>query len=84
MLLIAFLACDTPEDAGDPIVYAFPDGFRWGAASAAHQIEGNNANNNWSLRNRRYSDCYSCTYIMACSCYKHFNRRNDQSNTYSC
>lgn len=47
MLLIAFLACDTPEDSGDPIVYAFPEGFRWGAASAAHQIEGGNVNNNW-------------------------------------
>jgi beta-glucosidase len=25
----------------------FPDGFLWGAATAAHQIEGNNLNNNW-------------------------------------
>ncbi|TDE99056.1 glycoside hydrolase family 1 protein [Occultella glacieicola] len=25
----------------------FPDGFRWGAATAAHQIEGNNLNNDW-------------------------------------
>lgn len=25
----------------------FPDGFLWGAATAAHQIEGNNINNNW-------------------------------------
>ncbi|UEJ84361.1 family 1 glycosylhydrolase [Brachybacterium halotolerans subsp. kimchii] len=25
----------------------FPDGFRWGAATAAHQIEGNNVNSNW-------------------------------------
>ena len=25
----------------------FPDGFIWGAASAAHQIEGNNVNSDW-------------------------------------
>ncbi|RKR73562.1 glycoside hydrolase family 1 protein [Frondihabitans australicus] len=25
----------------------FPDGFLWGAATAAHQIEGNNVNSNW-------------------------------------
>ena len=26
---------------------AFPEGFLWGAATAAHQIEGNNINSNW-------------------------------------
>jgi beta-glucosidase len=26
---------------------AFPDGFTWGAATAAHQIEGGNTNNDW-------------------------------------
>ena len=26
---------------------AFPDGFRWGTATAAHQVEGNNVNNDW-------------------------------------
>jgi beta-glucosidase len=25
----------------------FPETFQWGAATAAHQIEGNNTNNNW-------------------------------------
>ena len=25
----------------------FPDGFIWGTATAAHQVEGNNTNNNW-------------------------------------
>src|SRR5437870_10480685 len=25
----------------------FPDGFTWGTATAAHQIEGNNWNNDW-------------------------------------
>ncbi len=27
----------------------FPGGFLWGTATAAHQIEGNNTNNNWWL-----------------------------------
>jgi beta-glucosidase len=26
---------------------AFPEGFLWGAASAAHQVEGSNTNNDW-------------------------------------
>ena len=25
----------------------FPDGFVWGTATAAHQIEGGNVNNDW-------------------------------------
>lgn len=25
----------------------FPEGFRWGTATAAHQVEGGNANNDW-------------------------------------
>ena len=27
--------------------YHFPRGFLWGTATAAHQVEGNNLNNNW-------------------------------------
>ncbi len=27
--------------------YTFPQGFLWGAATAAHQVEGNNTNNQW-------------------------------------
>lgn len=27
--------------------FHFPSGFLWGAATAAHQVEGNNTNNNW-------------------------------------
>ena len=29
---------------------AFPDGFLWGAATAGHQIEGNNVNSDWWAR----------------------------------
>lgn len=31
----------------------FPGGFLWGTATAAHQIEGNNTNNNWWLFEQR-------------------------------
>ncbi|HUV15709.1 MAG TPA: family 1 glycosylhydrolase [Pelolinea sp.] len=27
--------------------YFFPEGFLWGTATAAHQVEGDNTNNNW-------------------------------------
>ncbi len=29
---------------------AFPNGFLWGAATAAHQVEGNNINNDWWVK----------------------------------
>jgi beta-glucosidase len=29
------------------VTYHFPRGFLWGTATAAHQVEGNNTNNNW-------------------------------------
>lgn len=27
--------------------FTFPEGFLWGTATASHQVEGNNTNNNW-------------------------------------
>jgi beta-glucosidase len=33
--------------AGTELGRAFPDGFVWGTATAAHQIEGGNTNNDW-------------------------------------
>ncbi|MBW1932975.1 MAG: family 1 glycosylhydrolase, partial [Deltaproteobacteria bacterium] len=27
--------------------YYFPEGFLWGTATAAHQVEGRNQNNTW-------------------------------------
>jgi len=37
---------------------AFPEGFRWGTATAAHQVEGNNVNNDWwEWENRPNSVC---------------------------
>lgn len=29
-------------------VFSFPKGFLWGTATASHQVEGRNTNNNWS------------------------------------
>ena len=33
--------------SGNDRPLGFPDGFLWGAAGAAHQIEGGNTNNDW-------------------------------------
>ncbi len=30
-------------------ILRFPDGFRWGSATASHQVEGNNTRNDWWL-----------------------------------
>jgi len=36
--------------AADLTVQRFPDGFLWGAATAAHQVEGGNVNSDgWVL-----------------------------------
>jgi beta-glucosidase len=39
-------ASPSPDRQGTP-ARAFPAGFLWGSATAAHQVEGNNTNNDW-------------------------------------
>ena len=36
-----------PTNVGQMDASAFPDGFPWGTATAAHQVEGGNWNNDW-------------------------------------
>lgn len=36
-----------PPADSPPGTLAFPEGFLWGVASAAHQVEGSNTNNDW-------------------------------------
>src|SRR6202023_374524 len=37
----------TARDTADEERLEFPEGFTWGTATAAHQIEGGNVNNDW-------------------------------------
>ena len=46
------LATISPALAAAPAPRRFPKGFRWGASTAAHQIEGNNTNSDlWFMEN---------------------------------
>lgn len=39
--------------------FHFPQGFLWGAATAAHQVEGNNTNNQWSVWEQQAGRIYA-------------------------
>lgn len=46
---IAALAAvdDAQERSGPSAVFHFPDDFKWGVATASHQVEGKNIHNDW-------------------------------------
>jgi beta-glucosidase len=50
----------------------FPAGFLWGAATAAHQIEGNNINNDWWEREHTPGSGISEPSGDACDSYHHY------------
>lgn len=50
---------------------AFPDGFIWGAATSAHQVEGGNDRNDWSVFERQGKVARGEVSGIACD---HYNR----------
>ncbi len=50
----------------DPAETSFPEGFLWGAATAAHQIEGGNVNNDSWAREHERNSTYSESSGDAC------------------
>lgn len=50
----------------------FPDGFLWGAATAAHQTEGNNVNNDWWAREHEPGSGISEPSGDACDSYHRY------------
>ena len=51
--------------------YQFPDGFIWGTAAAAHQVEGNNTNSDFWLLEHTPDTIFSEPSGDACD---HFHR----------
>jgi len=48
-------------------IYTFPEGFLWGTATAAHQVEGRNTNDTWSAWEQETGRIiYGATAAVAC------------------
>lgn len=52
--------------------YEFPKGFIWGAATAAHQIEGNNVSSDWWAREHSFNSDLNEPSGDACDSYNRF------------
>lgn len=50
----------------------FPEGFRWGSATAAHQIEGNNTSSDWWRREHQAGTTIAEPSLDACDSYHRF------------
>ncbi|TFC61128.1 glycoside hydrolase family 1 protein [Cryobacterium sp. TMB1-7] len=50
----------------------FPEGFRWGSATAAHQIEGNNVSSDWWRREHLVDSTIAEPSLDACDSYHRF------------
>ena len=56
-MIVAYLSQTNPDiewdwNAINASDIHFPSSFAWGTATAAHQVEGNNTNNNWHVWER--------------------------------
>jgi len=56
--------------AAQPPALRFPNGFLWGSATAAHQVEGNNCNNDWWAAERAGQLSYASG--LACDHYRRY------------
>jgi beta-glucosidase len=58
-------------------VIRFPDGFLWGASTAAHQIEGNNLNSDWWRREHEPTAKIAEPSLDACDSYHRWEQDMD-------
>src|ERR1019366_4418023 len=64
----------SPATVGAVPAISFPDGFLWGTATAAHQIEGGNVNNDWWVM--EHDPASGCVDVSGDAC-DSFNRYPD-------
>ncbi|MFJ3708776.1 family 1 glycosylhydrolase [Streptomyces sp. NBC_01267] len=55
----------------------FPDGFLWGASTAAHQIEGNNTNSDWWYKEHSGTEHVEQPSLDACDSYHRWSEDMD-------
>ncbi|MEN8651145.1 family 1 glycosylhydrolase [Streptomyces sp. 21So2-11] len=55
----------------------FPDGFLWGASTAAHQIEGNNTNSDWWVKEHSADSTIEEPSLDACDSYHRWDQDMD-------